>query len=88
MQQAIHILVYLLEQDTETTETIRKLCNEKSIQLQCYLSHDELIDALDNSRPSCIIAATDSSDDRTLDILDIVSKQNQGYTGHNSWASQ
>lgn len=60
--------VYLLEQDTDITTTIKNLCNEKSLQLHCFNSNDELLTAALSKQPSCIIAANNNG--QALSLMD------------------
>ena len=45
MNLATPLGVYLLEQDTDITEIIKNLCDEKALQLHCFNSGDELLAA-------------------------------------------
>ena len=69
MNLATPATVYLLEQDTEITDTIRSLCEEKSFSLRCFQSDNELMQAMDSSQPSCVIAANDQPMGQALDLL-------------------
>ena len=70
MNLATQFLVYLLEKDTEITKIIHKLCNEKSLQLHCFDSDNELLDAVKAEQPSCIISANDQPKGQALSLMD------------------
>ncbi|MCW7554009.1 response regulator [Endozoicomonas gorgoniicola] len=57
MNLAKQAIVYLLEKDTSITDTIRSLCDEKSMMLECFDSGPELLRAIDLQVPACIVAA-------------------------------
>ena len=57
MNLAKQAIVYLLEKDTSITDTIRSLCDEKSMMLECFDSGPELLRAVDSQIPACIVAA-------------------------------
>ncbi|UYM15216.1 response regulator [Endozoicomonas euniceicola] len=57
MNLAKQAIVYLLEKDTSITDTIRSLCDEKSMMLECFDSGPELLRAVDGQVPACIVAA-------------------------------
>lgn len=70
MNLATQSLVYLLEKDADITNTIRSLCNEKSLQLRCFDSCNELLEAVQNIMPSCIISANDQPSGQALNLMD------------------
>lgn len=70
MSLARKATVYLLEQDAGITDTIRGLCDEKSIQLECFGTHTELLTAMKGSRPCCIVAANDAYEGQAIDLLE------------------
>ena len=69
MTLASQSFVYLLEQDTEITQTIRTLCEEKSLQLLCFESSQALLAAIQQATPSCIISANDSPYGQALNLM-------------------
>ena len=92
MNLATDFLVYLLEKDTEITKTIHDLCNEKSLQLHCFVSGSELLDAIRNKQPSCIISANDQPNGQALNLMDELASHEQKIPviilgGHNDVAS-
>ena len=77
MNLATQFLVYLLEKDTEITKTIHDLCTEKSLQLHCFNSDNELLDAVRNAQPSCIITANDQPLGQALNLMDELASHEQ-----------
>lgn len=77
MNLATQFLVYLIEKDTDITKVIRDLCDEKSLQLRCFNSSDELLDAVQNHKPSCIITANDRPNGQALNLMDKLANQKQ-----------
>ncbi|MGB1271705.1 MAG: response regulator [Endozoicomonas sp.] len=77
MNLAHNTIVYLLEQDTGITETIRSLCDEKSMQLKCFQTLLELLQAVRDGQPSCIIAANDQPSGQALSLMQGLSNQEQ-----------
>ena len=75
MNLATPFNVYLLEQDTDITETINALCNEKSLQLHCFDSSNELLTAALSAQPSCIIAANNNG--QALSLMDELANREQ-----------
>ena len=76
MNLAIHRSVYLLEQDSGTTEAIRRLCQEKSLALVCFHSILELVEAVRADQPSCIIAANDQPQGQALALMAGLANEN------------
>ena len=72
MNLATTATVYLLEQDTDITDTIRSLCEEKSLSLHCFQSDNELLKAIESTKPSCIIAANDRPTGQALNLLGLL----------------
>ena len=77
MNLATQFLVYLLEKDTEITKTIHDLCNEKSLQLHCFDSDNELLNAIKSEQPSCIISANDQPNGQALNLMDELAHHEQ-----------
>ena len=75
MNLVIPFNVYLLEQDTDITETINTLCNEKSLLLHCFNSSNELLAAALSEQPSCIIAANKNG--QALSLMDELANHEQ-----------
>ena len=69
MNLALTATVYLLEQDTDITDTIRILCNEKSLMLECFQADSALIEAVHNKAPACVIVANDKPYGQALGLL-------------------
>ncbi len=69
MNLALTATVYLLEQDTDITETIRSLCDEKSLMLECFQTSSALIDAVHKRSPACVIVANDKPCGQALGLL-------------------
>lgn len=67
--------VYLLEQDADTTDTIRCLCDEKSLSLRCFQSESELMNAMESVQPLCIIAADDQPTGQALELLTLLKRR-------------
>ena len=91
MNLATEFLVYLLEKDTEITKTIHDLCNEKSLQLHCFDSGNELLNAIRDEQPSCIITANDQPNGQALSLMDKLASHEQQIPviilgGHNDIA--
>ena len=68
MNLANPLTIYLLEKDKETTQTIKSLCNEKSLILHYFSTNSELLAAFSSASPSCIIAANDNG--QALDLME------------------
>ncbi len=77
MNLVIHRLVYLLEQDSGTTESIRRLCQEKSLGLVCFRSMFDLMEAIKTDQPSCIIAANDHPQGQALSLMEDLASENK-----------
>lgn len=77
MNLALHCLVYLLEQDSVTTEAIRLLCQKKSLKLVCFRSAPELMEAVKADQPSCIIAANDHPHGQALALMKGLASENK-----------
>lgn len=77
MNLAIYRSVYLLEQDSGTTEAIRRLCQEKSLGLVCFRSALEVIEAVKADQPSCIIAANDQPQGQALALMEGLAIENK-----------
>ena len=75
MNLATQFIVYLLEQDTDIMKTIMTLCNEKSLQLNCFSSYNELLTATLAAPPSCIIA--DNNNGQALSLMSELANKNQ-----------
>ncbi len=75
---AINDLVYLLEQDNEIKETIRGLCDEKSLHLKVFHQHNELLSAIKNLTPGCIVVASEEQGDRVLELVRHISENAKG----------
>ena len=73
MSLATQATVYLLEQDTNVTDTIRSLCNEKSMLLECFSSNNELLTAMQGLNPACIIAANEKESREAIHLLEALS---------------
>ncbi|MGI9276208.1 MAG: response regulator [Endozoicomonas sp.] len=77
MSLATKATVYLLEQDTGITNTIRSLCDEKSMELECFASGHELLGAMDGQLPACIVAANDQPDGQAIALLEALDNRSQ-----------
>ncbi len=75
MNLATPTTVYLLEQDTAITDTIRSLCEEKSLSLHCFQSDNELLEAIESTQPLCIIAANDKPRGQALTLLTLLNNR-------------
>ncbi|WP_299726273.1 response regulator [uncultured Endozoicomonas sp.] len=69
--------VYLLEQDSIVTDTIRHLCIENALSLTCFNSHVELMSAIKATQPCCIIAANDQPSGQALDLMENLAIEQQ-----------
>ena len=70
MNLATNAIVYLLEQDIHVTETIRGLCDEKSLTLESFSDHSQLLEAVNSQHPDCVIAASEQECTKALDMLE------------------
>lgn len=70
MSLAKQATVYLLERDTGITNTIRSLCDEKSMLLECFESGQELLHAVEGSTPACIVAANNEPVGQALTLME------------------
>ena len=70
MSLAKHATVYLLEKDTGITDTIRSLCDEKSMMLECFDSGPELLHAVNGQAPACIVAANNEPIGQALTLME------------------
>lgn len=70
MSLAKQATVYLLERDTGITDTIRSLCDEKSMVLECFESGHDLIHAVDGVYPACIVASNDEPIGQALSLME------------------
>lgn len=77
MNLAIYRSVYLLEQDSGTTEIIRRLCQEKSLGLVCFRSAVDLMKAVEADQPYCIIAANDQPQGQALALMECLTNANK-----------
>ncbi len=88
MNLAKSATVYLLEQDTAITDTIRSLCEEKSLSLHCFQSDNDLLKAIESAQPSCIVAANDRPTGQALDLLGLLGSRQENVPviilGHHS----
>lgn len=92
MSLAKQATVYLLEKDTGITDTIRSLCDEKSMLLECFESDQELLHAVEGSNPVCIVAANDEPTGQALALMVALDSQHQDIPviilgGHNDVSS-
>ncbi len=74
MSLATKATVYLLEQDTNVTDTIRGLCDEKSMRLECFNSSSELLMAMQGVHPDCIIAANEKESEEAVQLLEALNE--------------
>ena len=70
MSLAKQATVYLLERDAGITDTVRSLCDEKSMLLECFESGQELLHAVEASSPVCIVAANDEPVGQALTLME------------------
>ncbi|WP_330926885.1 response regulator [Candidatus Sororendozoicomonas aggregata] len=75
MNLALPTTVYLLEQDTDITETIRSLCEEKSLMLECFQTSSALINAVHKKAPACVIVANDKPCGQALGLLSTLNNE-------------
>ncbi|MRI33793.1 hypothetical protein EOPP23_12435 [Endozoicomonas sp. OPT23] len=75
---AINEVVYLLEQDNETKETIRGLCDEQSLHLKVFNQHNELMSAVQDQTPGCIVAASQEQSENVVELVKHISENNTG----------
>ena len=66
---ATNEVVYLLEQDCETKKTIRGLCDEKSLHLKEFNQPSDLISAIQDQTPGCIVAASEEQEEQILELV-------------------
>lgn len=74
MSLATKATVYLLEQDTNVTDTIRGLCDEKSMLLECFSNSSELLMAIQSRKPDCIIAENDKESEEAIKLLEALNE--------------
>ncbi|MGI9280623.1 MAG: response regulator [Endozoicomonas sp.] len=74
MSLATKATVYLLEQDTNVTDTIRGLCDEKSMLLECFSNNNELLTAMQGVNPDCIIAANEKESEEAIQLLEALNE--------------
>ncbi|PJE80785.1 Response regulator protein TodT [invertebrate metagenome] len=74
MNHTYDTAVYLFEQDSGISGTIAQLCEEKSIGLHRYHSEEELVLAIQEQKPFCIILASDVPKTNTLMLLEKLKK--------------
>ncbi|WP_062266352.1 response regulator [Endozoicomonas arenosclerae] len=74
MSLATKATVYLLEQDTNVTDTIRSLCDEKSMLLECFSNNRELLTAMQGVNPACIIAANEKESKEAVQLLEALNE--------------
>ncbi|KEQ19772.1 response regulator [Endozoicomonas numazuensis] len=74
MSLATKVTVYLLEQDTNVTDTIRSLCDEKSMLLECFNNNRDLLTAMQDVTPDCIIAANEKESKEALQLLEALNE--------------
>ncbi|MDB2384720.1 response regulator [Endozoicomonas sp.] len=70
MNLATTATVYLLEQNTDITDTVRSLCTEKELALQTFQSVSDMLVAMASAQPACMIAANDQPAGQALDLLE------------------
>ncbi|WOG26475.1 response regulator [Endozoicomonas sp. 8E] len=74
MSLATKATVYLLEQDTNVTDTIRGLCDEKSMLLKCFSNSSELLMAMQAIKPDCIIAENEKESKEAIKLLEALNE--------------